>query len=151
MSNAARERQIVVFRVSDDRYALPTATAREVIYYTQPRRLPGASPWIQGVINLRGEIIPVCDLAGALGLGGGDAHGQIVICDAASGSVGLVVDEVLAVTTIDLDEVSQPASLAHEGMEGVIELDGRLVMLLALEAVVAGLALDAAIEEREVA
>lgn len=143
MHNSQTESQIVIFRVSEDRYALPTETAREVITYVRPRRLPGSRAWVEGVINLRGEIIPVCDLSLALGLEVSEDRGQIVICDTATDSVGLIVDEVLAVTTIDLTEVSEPASMSHPAMSGVIELDGSLVMLLSLDAAVSGWALNA--------
>jgi chemotaxis signal transduction protein len=53
------------------------------------------------------------------------------------------VDEVLAVTTIELDEVVAPASMSHPAMSGVIELDGALVMLLSLDEAVSGWAIEA--------
>jgi chemotaxis signal transduction protein len=90
------------------------------------------------VINLRGEIIPVCDLSLALGLTASVDRAQIVICDTATDSVGFVVDEVLAVTTIEMDDLVAPASMSHPAMSGVIELDGALVMLLSLDDAVGG-------------
>ena len=60
--------QLVIFSLHGEQYALPITTVQEIIRHTEPRSLASSTPWIKGVINLRGKIIPVCDLAGRLGL-----------------------------------------------------------------------------------
>lgn len=138
MNNAATDTQIVIFRVGSEQYALPTASAREVINYEPPRRLPGSEAWVLGVINLRGEIIPVCDLTSALGLPTSGTPGKTIICDSGSGSVGLVVDEVIAVTSITAEDVTRPQNLSHPALAGVINRDGTLIVLLDLDMAIAG-------------
>jgi len=96
--------QIVTFRIGRERFALPTGSAREVILYEVPRRLPGSQKWVDGVINLRGEIIPVCDLLVALGIDGVTTREQIIVCDAPDGSLGLIVEEVTSVIRVKADE-----------------------------------------------
>jgi chemotaxis signal transduction protein len=56
-------RQLVIFTLADEEYALPITRVQEIIRYTQPRSVASSTPWIRGVINLRGKIVPVCDLA----------------------------------------------------------------------------------------
>lgn len=126
--------QIVTFRIGAERFALPTGTAREVILYESPRRLPGSQQWVDGVINLRGEIIPVCDLLVALGIDGVTRREQIIICDAPQGSLGLIVDEVTSVERVTADDISHPAALDHPALAGLIELGDDLVVVLDLDA-----------------
>jgi purine-binding chemotaxis protein CheW len=61
-------RQLVIFSLAREEYALPITRVQEIIRYTQPRSVASSAPWIRGVINLRGKIVPVCDLAMRLGL-----------------------------------------------------------------------------------
>jgi purine-binding chemotaxis protein CheW len=130
--------QAVVFRIARERYALPTSTAREVIAYEQPRRLPGAEAWVEGVLNLRGEIVPICDLMVALGLGSVQQREQIVVCDTASGSVGIIVEEVSSVVALAAGSMSQPETLRHPALAGLVQLAGELVVLLDLDAALGG-------------
>lgn len=134
MVGSATDIQIVIFRIGNERYALPTATAREVISYDTPRRLPGADRWVEGVINLRGEIIPICDLMLAMGMDPVVAREQVIVCDMDGGSVGLVVEEVSSVIGISREEITRPASLTHPALAGLVQRDNGLVVLLDLHA-----------------
>lgn len=138
MESHANDKQLVVFRIGREQYALPTTSAREVINYDQPRRLPGADAWVLGVINVRGEIIPICDLSAALGLAVTPAATKIIICDVESGSVGLMVDEVTSVMTISEDEITHPKTLNHPALAGVVNLETGLVVLLDLDEAIGG-------------
>ncbi|MBC7643866.1 MAG: purine-binding chemotaxis protein CheW [Thermoleophilia bacterium] len=126
--------QIVTFRIGRERFALPTGSAREVILYELPRRLPGSNKWVDGVINLRGEIIPVCDLLLALGIDGVTKREQIIVCDAPGGSLGLIVEEVTSVIRVTADEIKHPAALDHPALAGLVELGNDLVVLLDIDA-----------------
>jgi purine-binding chemotaxis protein CheW len=129
--------QIVIFRIGRERYALPTTVAREVIGYEPPRRLPGAEPWVEGVLNLRGEIVPVCDLMCALGMEPIRERLQIVVCELRQGSVGLLVEEVSSVLAIPADTFDRPSSLRHPALAGLAQLENSLVVLLDLEVALA--------------
>lgn len=133
---------LVIFHLGDELYALPTAETREVVTYQRPRRLPGADPWVQGVINLRGEIIPVCDLAAALGLQQRCSNGRIVVCDSPRGGVGLSVDDVRAVMTIPRNEIEPIPSLDHPAMHGLFKLESELVVVLRADPIADGSARD---------
>ena len=54
--------QLVVFALGDEEYGLPITQVQEIIRFSQPRTIPNPHASIRGVINLRGRIIPVCDL-----------------------------------------------------------------------------------------
>ena len=68
MSTAETTRQLVIFSLGSEEYALPITRVQEIIRYTEPRMVASRTAWIRGVINLRGKIVPVCDLAERLGL-----------------------------------------------------------------------------------
>ena len=61
-------KQLVIFSLGSEEYALPITRVQEIIRYTEPRIVASQTAWIRGVINLRGKIVPVCDLAERLGL-----------------------------------------------------------------------------------
>src|SRR5262245_16605128 len=103
--------QLVRFSVAGQDYALPIERVREVIRYVEPRSLGEPEPWLRGVIDLRGELLRVCDLAVRLGAGPG-AAGKIVVFDSPEGKAGLIVDEVDQVVAVDDAQLS-PAPTAR--------------------------------------
>jgi len=66
MSQSADPRQLVVFVLGQEQYALPIKQVQEIIRYTQPRSIASTEAWIRGVLNLRGWIVPIYDLAARL-------------------------------------------------------------------------------------
>ncbi len=64
---ARDERQLVVFALHDEHYALPITSVREIIRFTPPKAKGAASGMIQGMISLRGRVLPVADLSSRLG------------------------------------------------------------------------------------
>jgi purine-binding chemotaxis protein CheW len=124
-------RQIVVFSLAGEEYALPIESVSEIIRHAAPRAVASDSPDVHGIIGLRGKIVPIVDLAGRLGLAPADepADGKVIILDAAGGQLGIVVDEVDEVLTI-AEEQLEAVPAAGSAVEAVAKLDERLVMLL---------------------
>lgn len=113
-SEAAESVQHLSFRVRDARYALPIDLVREIIEYGQVTTVPMMPPFIHGVINLRGNVVPVLDLAARFGqdLSVPNKRTCIVIIeldlDENHQRIGLVVDAVDAVLDIEAGQVEQP-------------------------------------------
>jgi len=144
--------QLVVFSVGSEGYGLPITQVQEIIRYTRPRTVPAAAPMVSGVINLRSKVIPVCDLRQALGLApdvrageGAVDHRKIVILETAHGAVGLVVDDVDKVMTIDDADVDGSRAADAPFIDGIAKLGDELYVLLAPDSLVEsfGLAPDA--------
>ena len=72
MSEEVITRQLVVFSLGEEEYALPIADVHEIIRYTEPRSVASSVNWVRGVISLRGKIVPVYDLASRLGCAGSE-------------------------------------------------------------------------------
>jgi purine-binding chemotaxis protein CheW len=123
--------QLVVFALGNEEYALPIQQVQEIIRYSEPRAVSSAEPWIRGVISLRGKIVPVFDLGVRLGVhaeSGGDQ--KIVIVETASGTAGVIVDEVEEVLTVDADQLDELPGAGSDAIDAIAKIDDRLVVLL---------------------
>lgn len=130
----------VLFRLAGELYGLPIEKVQSIIRYERGTPVPKAPEAIEGVINLRGRIIPVIDLSAVLGRGvfEPEATSRIVVAESTSGLVGLAVDAAHEVLHIDPAAIQPPpesvlGSGMAEAISGVTECEGRLAMLLDLE------------------
>ncbi len=124
-------RQLVVFELEHEQYALPIERVQEIIRYTDPRHVATDSPWVKGVINLRGKIVPVCDLAARIGAQADDAQtANIVIVDIPDGTAGLIVNRVNEVLTIDEHQIEVAPATSDAAVRDIAKIDDRLVVLI---------------------
>lgn len=131
------QRQYVLFRLRSEDYGLPIAAVASIIRYEQPTPVPRAPEGVDGVINLRGQVIPVIDLGRRL-LGvpiEPTTTSRIVVAESGLGPVGLAVDAAHEVASIDVSEIREaPAAaldaMTSEAFEGVVNRGDRLVILL---------------------
>ena len=133
-------RPYLAFRLAGEVYAIDILRIREIIEYTVPTAVPMMPPTVRGVINLRGAVVPVIDLAVRFGLAatGVGKRTCIVIVEVAHAGVlqvlGLMVDGVNAVLEIDAAAVEPPPSFGTQAnaefIEGMARIDGRFVILL---------------------
>lgn len=91
---------LLSFTVAGRAYAVEAEHVREVLAQADVTRLPWAASTIAGVMNVRGEIVPVADTARVLGVGETDARGPVIVLDGGGDLLGLRVDAVDDVTTI---------------------------------------------------
>jgi len=143
----ATEGKVVVFSVGGQEYALPIAAVREIINWTAPTPVPESPPWVDGVISVRGEVMPVVAMARRFGLPqqrtGDDA--RIIILEVGGRSAGLIVDDVVAVESVETAGMAPHSSvLGHLGgaaeavVEAILRLgENHLVVLLDASRVVA--------------
>jgi purine-binding chemotaxis protein CheW len=133
------QRQLVVFSLGEEEYALPITQVHEIIRYTEPRSVASTDPSVRGVISLRGKILPVYDLATRLGVGSGPTRpgeAKIVIVETAQDMAGVIVDDVEEVITIDAEQIGEAPSAGGRSIDGIAKIDDRLVVLLDPEGIV---------------
>lgn len=137
---ATESRQYVLFHLGTEEYGLPIERVQSIIRYEPSTPVPHAPSGVEGVINLRGQVIPVIDLSMRLLSVPfiGTPTSRIVVAEGNSGLVGLAVDSASEVVSIPVDEIrSAPeAALSAEtadAFEGVANHGGRLVILLDAE------------------
>jgi purine-binding chemotaxis protein CheW len=133
----------VVFTLAGDEYALPIGQVQEVIAYTEPRSIASRVSWVQGVINLRGTILPVCDLAARLGRRTRDVADEtrIVVVSGDGGSAGLIVGDVREVVTVAPEQLDRVRVTNDPAVTAIAKLGERLVVLLDAPAALAGVEL----------
>jgi purine-binding chemotaxis protein CheW len=90
-------RRLVLFRLGDRTYGIDLASVREIQNARAATRLPGAPDAVQGLINVRGTVGTVVDLACALGLRGASGSGAVIFVEHGTKLVGVAVDEVVEV------------------------------------------------------
>src|SRR5690349_16698395 len=134
MAEETNARQLVVFSLGEEEYALPVTHIQEIIHYTTPRAVASDLDWIQGVISLRGKIIPVADLSARLGLYTEPVEGgKIVIVESGAITAGVVVDDVEEVLTVDDEQFDVVPASGSEAIDSIAKIDDRLIVLLDLD------------------
>lgn len=132
----SREEQLVVFRIDHETYGIDIGAVHEIIVWQPVTRVPRAPDFIEGIINLRGNVIPVIDLRRRFGLPPGERGRQtrIVVVEIGGVMVGLVVDGVSEVMRIPASAVEPPSdvitSVDTEFIRGIARADQRLIILL---------------------
>ncbi|MBS4032730.1 MAG: chemotaxis protein CheW [Clostridiales bacterium] len=135
----AQELQLVAFRLRGEEFAVDIQRVREVLKITQITPLPQALSFIEGVINLRGEVIPVIDLRKRFNIINVQQTGEsrIIIVEIDENLVGLIVDSVTEVLHLLTSAVEPPprrlVGTRTEFIKGVGKLGDRLLIILDLE------------------
>jgi purine-binding chemotaxis protein CheW len=139
MSEATHARQLVVFTLGTEQYALPIQQVHEIIRYSPPRSVSSSVDWVRGVISLRGRIVPVYDIAARLGVASElTEHTKIVIVEAESETAGVIVDDVEEVLTIEPQQLEEVPSGDPTVIESIAKVGERLVVLLKPSTIFAG-------------
>lgn len=131
-----KEHQVVGFRIGNETYGVRIGAVREIVRVPEITAVPNAPDVIEGVINLRGKIIPVMDLRKRFGSSAvqPDKKNRILVVELDNKLVGLIVSSASEVLKIPPSEIESPGSVFAEGessyVTGVGKLKGRLIILL---------------------
>jgi purine-binding chemotaxis protein CheW len=133
------ERQLVVFQLADENYGVNIHDVREIIRTQAVTKIPAAPEHVLGVIDLRGNVIPVIDLRRRLSLEAREANDEnrIVVVEAHGHQVGVLVDAVQEVLRIGEDRVEATSTIVTTAesyyIEGIAKLEESLLILLDIE------------------
>lgn len=147
-SEGSNQLQLVTFEVGAEHFAVDILTVQEINRMMQITRVPHSPDSLEGVINLRGRIIPVIDLRKRFGIAPSqDAEeSRIVVVEVHRRTLGFIVDRVNEVLRVDTAVVDPTPALARgvesDFVRGVAKLDARLVMLLDLDRLFSVAAID---------
>lgn len=132
--------QLASFKLANEEYAVDIGAVQEIVRMSSITRVPRAPAFVEGVVNLRGKIVPVIDLRRRFGLSSVEAtkSTRIVIVQVGGKTVGLIVDSVREVLRLPSDSVSPPPDMVASGVDaaffkGVGQLGDRLIILLDLQ------------------
>jgi purine-binding chemotaxis protein CheW len=131
-----KELQVVGFRIGNETFGVRIGSVREIVRVPEITAVPSAPETIEGVINLRGKIIPVMDLRKRFGQSEihPDKKNRILVVELENKLVGLIVNAASEVLKIAPSEIEPPGNVFAEGessyVTGVGKLKGRLIILL---------------------
>ena len=145
-----KSRELISFRIGAQEFCVDIMVVREIRGWTQATPLPRTSPFMRGVINLRGAVLPIVDLATRLGFETADPTPRHVVIVAQIGSqtVGLLVNAVSDILTIGDEAIQAPPDIAsdvvRDFVEGLIAIEGRMISLISLANLLPKVELEAA-------
>ena len=149
-TTASGMRALISFRIGAQEFCVDIMAIREIRGWTAATALPQSPSFVKGVINLRGAVLPIVDLAARLGFESTEASDRNVIIVAQIGEqvVGLLVDAVSDILTITDDMIQPTPDVASETaktfVRGLIPMEGRMISLIGLERVLPDMELEAA-------
>jgi purine-binding chemotaxis protein CheW len=127
--------QLVIFRLSGENYGVDVHQVQSIIPVQEIAAVPGVPPFIEGVINLRGDVVPVVDLRTRFQLPAQEMRKRVIVIVEVNGLlVGLVVDKVLEVTKIPETAVAPPSPLLTNVntsyLRGIGKIDEENILIL---------------------
>ncbi|MGH9521348.1 MAG: chemotaxis protein CheW [Terriglobales bacterium] len=143
--NSSEEYQYLTFRMAAEDYAIRILKVKEIIAYDFVTRVPGTPPWIRGVINLRGAVVPVVDLSVKFSLNASVVTKStcIVIVEVKLGGedtiMGVIADAVDEVVFLSQEDVEPPppfgSTVSVNYLVGLGKIAGKFVLILDIDRV----------------
>ncbi len=150
ISGSVRERELIAFRVGAQEFCVDIMAVREIRGWAPVTPLPHSPAFVRGVLNLRGAVLPIVDLATRLGLPAAEptARHVIIMAQVCNQVIGLLVDAVSDILTVGDAAIQPPPEIAsgrvRTFVQGLLAIEGRMVSLISLDHVLPRLEADAA-------
>jgi purine-binding chemotaxis protein CheW len=138
------EIQVVVFRLGVEEYAIDILNVQEIVRLLNITRIPRVEDYIEGVVNLRGNIVPLLNLHKKFKLqaSGLKDERRIIVCQLDETKAGIIVDEVLEVIRLgqkDIESVGDIyTTVSSDQIHGIAKVSGRLLILLDIKKIIMG-------------
>ena len=130
--------ELITFGIASQRFGIDIMTVREIRAWSPVTRLPRVPDYVAGVVNLRGAVLPVIDLAARLGWAPTEAtpRNPIIVIEYEGQLRGLIVHDVADIVSIEAGSLQNPDAIGHEAithfLEGIAPLGEDMVMVLNL-------------------
>ncbi|MWB77440.1 chemotaxis protein CheW [Pseudooceanicola sp. 216_PA32_1] len=141
-NTTAKDLELLTFRVADQEYSLDIMSVREICGWTRTTPMPHAPAFMRGVINLRGTVLPVMDLALRLNMQSQKTSDRnVIIVVTLNGTLtGLLVDAVSDIVAISVEDLQTPPEMSSDPQSTVVRaltvIDDRMIRVLDLAAIV---------------
>jgi len=138
-ANQLNRRELISFRIGEQEFCVDIMAVREIRGWTPATPLPQSPPFICGVINLRGAVLPIMDLSARLGFATAvtSARSVIIVVKVGERMIGLLVDAVSDILMITDDMLQVAPDVACDRVRsfvrGLISIDNRMISLIALD------------------
>ncbi len=140
MAETENQLQLVTFQLGNEKYGIDIMEVKEIVRNQEVRPIPNAPAWVQGLLNLRGRIIPIIDLHERFQLARLSVEddesdpGGIIVISVGGRELGIVIDKIIRVKTIDFSDMQAPpqmmSGIGTEYIQSVVNAeDGYLIIL----------------------
>ncbi|WP_135211670.1 chemotaxis protein CheW [Vitreimonas flagellata] len=142
--------ELISFRIGEQEYCVDIMAVREIRGWAAATPLPQSPPYVRGVINLRGAVLPIIDLANRLGFGVTEPNARHVIIVVRIGNrvVGLLVDAVSEILTTTADAIQPTPDVACDAVKrfvkGILAVEGRMISWIVLDQILPDQSLEEA-------
>lgn len=139
VTTSAERRELISFRVGEQEYCVDIMAVREIRGWSPATTLPQSPGYMRGVINLRGAVLPIMDLACRLGMPVIEptVRSVFIVVKAGDRMIGLLVDAVSDILSITDDLVQATPDLACDSVRsfirGIISIEGRMISEISLD------------------
>jgi purine-binding chemotaxis protein CheW len=138
-TESSSTRELIAFRIDGREFCVDIMQVRDIRGWTPATPLPHSPAYVRGVINLRGAVLPVIDMATRLGCKPTEPSVRhvIMVTQVENQIIGLLVDAVSDILTVTEDDIQPTPDVASElaktFVRGVLAIDGRMISLIALD------------------
>ena len=133
--------QLVTFQLGDEIYGVDIMDVKEIVKIQDVRPIPNAPYYVEGIINLRGEIIPIIDLHKRFRLKSprdedidADIEGGFIILSIENNKIGIIIDRVARVVSVTAEDIKEPpqmfSGIGSEYIQGVIRSDNGTYLIM---------------------
>ena len=136
-------KQIVIFRLGKEEYGIDIVKVVEIVLHQEIRKVPDAPRYIEGIVNLRGDIHPVYNLRTRFNMTDkvADENTKIIVIRTVERNVGFIVDNVSEILSISDEDIQSAPSIVNttaddKYIQGIAKQDNRLIVLLDIDKLV---------------
>ena len=150
VADAMNGEEYVTFIIGEQEYCIDIMSLREIRGWTPATSLPDSPEYVRGVINLRGSVLPIVDLAKRLDLEASEPSERsvVMITQIESQVIGLLADAVSDILTIDPKSIQTPPDISADPsrsfITGLVALEERMVSIVSLDNILTGVDSEAA-------
>jgi len=149
-NNDSHSRKMMSFRIGVQEFCVDIMDVREIRGWSGTTRLPNTPDYVCGVVNLRGAVVPIIDLAVRLGLPKPEptARNVIIVTQIMDRKIGMLVDAVSDILTLDETAIQPMPDIAGDNVKlfvrGILPMGDRMISILILDHILPSLELEAA-------
>lgn len=131
--------EYIAFHVADQTFCIDIMSVKEIRGWAPATPLPDSPPYVRGVINLRGAVLPVIDLAARLGLSSTEptARHAVIVVQHAAQVIGLLVDSVSNILMLRPSSIQAPPEIAADAsrgfIKGIVAVDKAVISVLVIQ------------------
>ncbi len=148
--------QLVSFKLGQEEFGVDIRKVQEINRMVEITRIPQAPNYCEGVINLRGKVLPVIDLRRKFGMDACEwtRNTRIVVCEEGDSIVGMIVDAVEEVRRIPHSSIEPPPAVVSavetDYISGIVRLDERLLIFLSLAQIVSDVDINVNVANKDI-